>query len=72
MLFPEPAHDGYDWSLFARRPMREAFCEALVRHAAAGVRRFVLPYRKARSEEKFYFELWQLHTGPLPAHIQEL
>lgn len=71
-FFPEPAHDGFDWSLFATRPMRASLVEALARHPVAGVRRFVLPYQRARSEQKFYFESWQLDAAPLPDYIQEV
>ena len=35
---------------------REALTEALRQHPHPHVRRFVLPYRQARSEHKFYFE----------------
>lgn len=72
VFFPERAHDGFDWSLFSARPMREAFTNALRRHPAAGARRFALPYQKARSEQKFYFEQWQLQTPPLPDYIEEV
>ncbi len=70
VAFPEPAHDGWDWSLFAAAPLREQLVAAFRRHPAVGVRRFALPYREARSEHKFYFERWQLDA--LPAHIEEL
>lgn len=61
VLFPEPAHDGHDWSVFARAPLREPFVGALRRHPAPpGVRRFVAPYRRARGEHTFYFEQWAL------------
>ncbi len=69
VCFPEPAHDGWDWSLFAAAPLRERLVAAFRRHPVADVRRFVLPYREARSEHKFYFERWQLDA--LPAHIEE-
>ena len=71
VFFPEPAHHGHDWSFFAARPMREALAEAFRRHPRRGVRRFVVPYRKARSEHKFYFETWQLDQ-PLPDYIEEV
>ena len=41
VAFPEPAHDGWDWSLFAAAPLREQLVAAFRRHPAAGVRRFV-------------------------------
>ncbi len=68
----EPAHDGFDWSLYSSRPLRRAIEATLLRHATPGMRRFVLPYQKARSEQKFYFERWQLNDEPLPDYIQEL
>ncbi|MEP0548644.1 MAG: hypothetical protein ABJF88_17040 [Rhodothermales bacterium] len=70
VCFPEPAHDGWDWSLFAAAPLRKRLIDAFRRHPVADVRCFALPYREARSEHKFYFERWQLDT--LPAHIEEL
>ena len=36
------------------------------------VRRFVVPYQKARSESKFYFETWQLTEPSLPDYIVEV
>ena len=78
-FFPEPAHHGFDWSFFSRRPMRESLVAAFRQHpvpdpAGRGqaVRRFVLPYQKARSEHKFYFEQWQLGEPSLPAYIEEV
>ena len=63
-----PAHD---WSFFAARPLREALAEALRRHPQTGARRFIVPFQKARSEHKFYFETWQLDQ-PLPDYIEEV
>lgn len=60
VLFPEPAHHGYDWSLFATEPVRERLAAAFRRHPLPAARRFVLPYQQARSEEKFYFEQYDL------------
>lgn len=71
-FFPEPAHDGFDWSLYATQPLREPLVDALAQHPVEGVRRFVLPYQRARSEQKFYFESWQLDAAPLPDYIQEV
>jgi len=71
-FFPEPAHDGFDWSLYAMQPLREPLVDALAQHPVEGVRRFVLPYQRARSEQKFYFESWQLDAAPLPDYIQEV
>jgi len=70
--FPEPAHDGHDWSLFSRYPLREAIAATLQQHATPNLRRFLLPYQRARSEQKFYFESWQLDATPLPDYIQEV
>ena len=41
-------------------------------HSAEGTRRFLLPYHKARSESKFYFDTWQLTEPPLPSCIEEV
>jgi hypothetical protein len=71
-FFPEPAHDGFDWSFFSSRPMRERLTAAFKQNPVEGVRRFVVPYQKARSESKFYFETWQLNERPLPDHIEEV
>jgi hypothetical protein len=70
VAFPEPAHDGWDWSLFAPRPLKDRLVAAFRRHPVAGVRRFVLPYRQARSEHKFYFERWTLDA--LPDWVEEI
>jgi len=71
-FFPEPAHEGHDWSLFSASPMRDRLVTALRDRPADGVRRFVLPYKYARSESKFYFEQWQLTGSPLPDYIEEV
>ena len=71
-FFPEPAHHGFDWSFFSARPMRQSLVAAFQRHPMPDVRRFVLPYQKARSEHKFYFEQWQLGDAGLPAYIEEV
>lgn len=70
VLLPEAAHDGYDWSLFARRPLRDALIRAFAVHPAGDARRFVVPYQKARGEHRFYFEQWQLDA--LPDHVEEI
>lgn len=69
-FFPEPAHNGTDWSFFADHPMREALTAAFRRHPATGARRFALPYQRARSEQKFYFEQWRLDD--LPDYVEEV
>jgi hypothetical protein len=71
-FFPEPAHDGFDWSFFSAHPMREPLTSAFKQNPAEDVRRFVLPYQKARSESKFYFETWQLNEAALPEYIEEV
>ena len=70
VLFPEPAHDGMDWSIVASVPLCGAFVEACRRHPAPDARRFVLPYRRARGEHRFYFEQWQLDA--LPDFVEEV
>ncbi len=70
VAFPEPAHDGWDWSLFTPAPLRDRLVAAFRRHPAPAVRRFVLPYQRARSEHKFYFERWTLDA--LPSYVEEV
>ena len=60
VCFPETAHHGHDWSFFAAHPLQEQLAEVFRQHPHADVRRFVLPFRQARSEEKFYFEAYDL------------
>lgn len=73
VFFSEPAHDGFDWSFFSPVPVRDALTDALRTHVSASdVRCFVLPFQKARSESKFYFEQWQLTQASLPNYIQEV
>lgn len=67
-LLPEPAHDGHDWSVVARSPLREDLVAAFRAHPAPGVRRFVLP--RVRSESRFYVEQWALDA--LPAGTEEV
>lgn len=70
VLFPEPAHDGWDWSVFSAAPLRERLVAAFRARPAPGVRRFVLPFQRARSEHTFYFERWRLDD--LPDWIEEV
>ncbi len=70
VLFPEPAHDGWDWSLFSARPVKDRLVAAFCARPAEGVRRFALPYRRARSEHTFYFERWTLDA--LPEWVEEI
>ncbi len=58
LLLPEPAHHGYDWSLFSASPLRPRLEDAFRRHLHEGVLYYLIPYRAARSEEKFYFDLY--------------
>jgi hypothetical protein len=71
-FFPEPAHDGHDWSFFSAAPMRDRLVDAFRRHPHDAVRRFVLPYQQARSESKFYFDQWQRTASPLPDYVEEV
>ena len=72
VFFPEPAHDGHDWSVFSGTPMRERLVDTFRAHPSDTTRRFILPYQRARSESKFYFESWQLTEGSLPDYIEEV
>lgn len=64
VLFPEPAFDGRDWSLFARAPLRDPLADAFRQHPAADARRLFAPYRRARGEHTFYLEQWALDALP--------
>ncbi|WP_397546190.1 hypothetical protein ABUL39_09030 [Rhodothermus marinus] len=68
----EPAHHGYDWHLFAPEPLLERLKAALQAHPVPDVRRFLVPYQKARSEERFYFEQWMLDGPSRPDYIREI
>jgi hypothetical protein len=72
VFFPEPAHDGHDWSFFSATPMKDRLVAAFREHPTPDTRRFVLPYQKARSESKFYFDEWKLTASPLPDYIKEV
>ena len=72
VFFPEPSHDGHDWSVFSAHPMRDRLVAAFRAHPAPDTRRFILPYQQARSESKFYFDEWQLTASPLPDYIEEV
>lgn len=72
VLIPEPAHHGFDWSLFSAAPLRERLVAAFKNDVRDHVRRFVIPVQKARSEQMFYFEQWQLGAAPLPDFIEEV
>ncbi len=64
VLFPEPAHDGFDWSMFTAEPLKDRLVAAFRAHPAARARRFVAPFQRARGEHKFYFERWALDAPP--------
>ena len=64
VLFPEAAHDGWDWSLFTKAPLREPLVVAFRQHPAPKARRIVAPYRRARGEHTFYLEQWALDDLP--------
>ncbi|GAB5520373.1 MAG: hypothetical protein RhofKO_26240 [Rhodothermales bacterium] len=72
VAFAEPAHDGFDWSIFSPFPLKDRMVAAWGTQPTERARRFVVPYRQARSEQKFYFEQWMLDAGPLPRHIEEV
>jgi hypothetical protein len=59
-LYPEPAHHGYDWSLFSAHPMQAALAQVFQSLCSPGLRVFIIPFAQARSEEKFYFETYDL------------
>ena len=64
VLFPEPAHDGHDWSLFALAPLRDPLVRAFRQRPAPDARRIVAPFRRARGEHTFYLEQWTLDALP--------
>ena len=70
VLFPEPAFDGHDWSLFARAPLRDPLVAAFREHPALGVRRLFAPYQRARGEHRFYLEQWAMDA--LPDWVEEV
>ena len=70
VLRPEPAPDGHDLSVFSPVPLRDRLVDALRAAPAPGVRRFVAPYQKMRSEPRFYFERWGL--DPLLPFVEEI
>jgi len=71
-FFPEPAHDGTDWGLWSARPIRDRLVAAFREHPVETVRRVVIPYAKARSESKFYFDSWHPTDGTLPDYVEEV
>lgn len=69
VLFPEPAHDGHDWSVFAPAPLAAPLADAF-RQRPGTARCLVAPYHRARGEHKFYLEQWALDD--LPDWAQEI
>ena len=63
VLFPEPAHDGWDWSVFAPAPLAAPLADAF-RQRPGAARCLVAPYQEARGEHKFYLEQWALDDLP--------
>lgn len=63
VLFPEPAHDGWDWSVFAPAPLVAPLVDAF-RQRPGAARCLVAPYQRARGEHKFYLEQWALDDLP--------
>ena len=64
VFVPEPAHDGWDWVVYAARPLRQRLFAALRSREAPEARRLVMPYQKARGEHRFYLERWALDDLP--------
>lgn len=70
LFFPEPAHDGADWSLFAAQPLRDRLTRHVQEADLGRARLFIAPYRHARGEHAFYFEQWALDD--LPSWVTDL
>jgi ribosome modulation factor len=64
VLLREPAHHGFDWTILSSGPLRERLERALAEGLDAGIRAFSIPFQKARTEERFYFEQWALDEPP--------
>ncbi len=71
-LFPASAHDGHDWRLWSAAPMRRRLAGAFRDRPVSGTRRFVIPAAKARSESKFYFDMWRPADADLPGYVEEV
>ena len=71
-LFPEPAHDEWDWRLWSDDPMRERLTAAFRDRPVSEVRRFVISAADARSESKFYFDMWHPADTDLPEYVEEV
>jgi len=70
VIIREPAHHGFDWSIFSDSPLKDALGPGIAREASKGTRVFAVPYHTARSEHKFYFEQWALDD--LPGWVEEI
>ncbi|NNF03121.1 MAG: hypothetical protein HKN17_01540 [Rhodothermales bacterium] len=55
VLVSEPSHDGHDWSVFSPRPLADDMRTAMAEHLR-GISGYVIPFRRARAEHRFYFE----------------
>ena len=65
VLLPEPAPDGWDWSVYARAPLADAVYDAVrATPPPPDTLRFAAPYQRMRGEHKFYFERWALDAPP--------
>ena len=69
VLFPEPAHDGHDWSLFAPAPLAAPLVRAF-RQRPGTARCLTAPIRRVRGEHRFYLEQWALDA--LPEGVEEI
>lgn len=65
VLLPEPAPDGFDWSVYARAPLADPLTDATrATPPPQDTLRFAAPYQRMRGEHKFYFERWALDAPP--------
>lgn len=71
-FFPASAHDGHDWRFWSAAPMQRRLTDAFRDRPVSGTRRFAIPAAKARSESKFYFDMWRPADAELPAYVDEV
>ena len=71
-FFPGAAHNGHDWRIWSAEPMRERLTGAFRDHPVPETRRFAIPAAKARSESKFYFDMWHPADADLPEYVEEV
>ena len=65
VLLPEPAPDGWDWSVYATAPLADALTDAVrATPPPPDTLRFAAPYQRMRGEHRFYFERWALDAPP--------